>query len=260
MNNSNLTQQNTWFIRLLAWRYEGTWTKLAHLIVFSEINTEEIRIHWSFLRNRWLSRAWYVLEPTFCSKLLWKANSYETQKSLEVSRTAKSCSKRQKFLYVIWFQVRDWSLLQNPTQSCSTHLAPPMTQSLLISKRTWYNSQDEKVEEDVDYNIYLYFSQNVAYGFSYNATPQLQHNVCERRRWAPNGKLNNLPLGFPFSNHTNFGDFALLFCKGRAELLFCPVCLLYCHVLVGVTIMVCLRFLMRKNRVVDCPCPFKISL
>ena len=137
---------------------------------------------------------------------------------------------------------------------------PPMTQSLLISKRTWYNSQDENVEEDVDQNIYSYFSQNVAHGFSYNATPQLQHNVCERRRWAPNGKLNNLPSGFPFSNHTNFGDFALLFCKGRAELLFCPVCLLYCHVLVGVTIMVCLRFLMRKNRVVDRPCPFKISL
>ena len=54
-----------------------------------------------------------------------KQNCYETQKSLEVSRTAKSCSKRQKFLYVTWFQVRDWSLLQNPTQSCSTHLAPP---------------------------------------------------------------------------------------------------------------------------------------
>ena len=40
------------------------------------------------------------------------------------------------------------------------------------------------------------------------------HNVWGRR-WVPDRTWNNLPSGFPFSDHTNFDDFTLLFCRER---------------------------------------------
>ena len=39
----------------------------------------------------------------------------------------------------------------------------------------------------------------------------------ERRR-VPNRNLTNLPSGFPLSDHANFDDFTLLFCRRRRNL------------------------------------------
>ena len=33
--------------------------------------------------------------------------------------------------------------------------------------------------------------------------------------WVPNGNLHNSPSGFTFSEQANFGEFTLLFCRGR---------------------------------------------
>ena len=67
-----------------------------------------------------------------------------------------------------------------------------------------------------------------------------QHNVWEQC-WVPSGNLNNLPLGFPFLDHTNFDEDSLemytvlkctcrlLFCS--LDLLPCPCCLRCCDLL-----------------------------
>ena len=54
----------------------------------SSLDLYEIQINWSFLWNRWLFSCFVFI---FCSKIAQK-----DKKLLEVTRTAKSCSKRQK--------------------------------------------------------------------------------------------------------------------------------------------------------------------
>ena len=50
---------------------------------------------------------------------------------------------------------------------------------------------------------------------SYGATPQLQFNISDISSWCrvARKKIINLPSGFAFSVHANFGSFTLLFCK-----------------------------------------------
>ena len=56
---------------------------------------------------------------------------------------------------------------------------------------------------------------------------------------------------FPLSDHANFGDIMLLFCRerlrnvhlfhsARAELLFCQLDILLCQVFIAITVLVCL--------------------
>ena len=49
---------------------------------------------------------------------------------------------------------------------------------------------------------------------SYSDESYPQHHVWERR-WVPNGNLNNLSSGFPFSDHENSDGFTLLFRRER---------------------------------------------
>ena len=51
------------------------------------------------------------------------------------------------------------------------------------------------------------------FAISYGATPQLQHNVQEKR-WVPSGNYN-LPSRFRFADDANCGDFTFLFCIGQ---------------------------------------------
>ena len=52
---------------------------------------------------------------------------------------------------------------------------------------------------------------------SQGAAPWLKHNLYEQC-WVCNGNMNNLLLGFLFSDHTNFGDFYLFVCKGQLKM------------------------------------------
>ena len=57
------------------------------LITFRLINTQEIRITWSFLWNRWIFWVWCALN------LILLKNCLKRQKLLEIARPAKSCSQ-----------------------------------------------------------------------------------------------------------------------------------------------------------------------
>ena len=82
-----------------------------------------------------------------------------------------------------------------------------------------------------------------------------QHNVWEQC-WVPSGNLNNLPLGFPFLDHTNFDDSTLLFCRGQLRNVhsfkmhmpsYCSAHWIFCLVLVAFAVVICSRSLMSVN-------------
>ena len=82
-----------------------------------------------------------------------------------------------------------------------------------------------------------------------------QHNVWEQC-WVPSGNLNNMPLGFPFLDHTNFDDSTLLFCKGQLRNVhsfkmhmpsYCSAHWIFCLVLVAFAVVICSRSLMSVN-------------
>ena len=84
---------------------------------------------------------------------------------------------------------------------------------------------------------------------SQGAAPWLKHNLYEQC-WVCYGNMNNLLLGFLFSDHTNFGDFIQLFVKDSwkctkfwnafAEISFYLSAFLFGYILFAVVIVVCL--------------------
>ena len=89
---------------------------------------------------------------------------------------------------------------------------------------------------------------------SYSDESYPQHHLWERR-WVPNGNLNNLSSGFPFSDHENSDGFTLLFRRERprnvhsfkALTIFVLIKSLFCHVLVAVAVVVCQRSLIMSK-------------
>ena len=74
----------------------------------------------------------------------------------------------------------------------------------------------EKVVQKMNLHFWLEFRKWLdLFPASYGATPQLQLNISDISSWCRVAlkKMINLPSGFPFSVHANFGSFTLLFCK-----------------------------------------------